>query len=160
MKRAYLLCLLLVFLAACSNPISNASSSGNSAKREAQVEQFVKSYLAILQDNDWDAFAELHWSEGEFSPSQLEEAFKPILEKTEGKLSSYELAEYVEYDQGNYLEYIDEEELPGSPELVRGSVEFFLLSDDPNDKDIYVWITVCEEDGKFKVFKYTDLSRE
>ncbi|MEZ6095227.1 MAG: hypothetical protein R3C03_13520 [Pirellulaceae bacterium] len=164
MNWKILLVVLPLFFIGCSKPGSNgantsASASGSPAGK-AELKKLTDAYLESLAARDWEKLSSLHWSGGEFTADYMEQNFGPMLDKTKGTMSKVELYELKEYDKDTYSDYLDDEEVPGDIENLRGEVEFAVRSDDASDKEFYCWILLCEEDGMWKVLKYIEAFRE
>ena len=170
MKYNACVLVLLTALVGCTKPSStnggsdgedsdvNASGNrGNVSNGKGQA--LADAYAKCLADADWVAFRDLHWSGGKETVETLEKSFAPLVEKI-GKPTETEFKKHNKYDGTTFEKYIDEEEIPGPKDILRGEIEFAVKSDQPGKPMLHVWAFVCEEDGQLKIFDYLEVWME
>ncbi|MCA9028456.1 MAG: hypothetical protein KDA86_24815 [Planctomycetaceae bacterium] len=122
------------------------------------VNAFCERVKEALAEKDWEKLDQLHWSGSPHTPESLRESYLPLLAPIE-EIEVVNVGSHNAYDLNTFDSYIDEEEIPGPKELLRGDVEFFVGSTDVPDS-LLIWVFLCEEDQELKVFDYIELSLE
>ena len=126
---------------------------------DANTRQLLDDLLVSLQEKDWNSLQELHWDGGEWTADKLRETYEPMLDRIGGAKNIFDKIEYLPMTADNYLDYIDEEELPGPSELMQGRMELNIVGAE-KEKFIRVWAYLAKVDGKSKIFGYIDLGLE
>ncbi|MEZ6048136.1 MAG: hypothetical protein R3C11_21680 [Planctomycetaceae bacterium] len=134
--RTLLHLVLIVILSGCSVPEKGEALPQNDNELaeqsgDAAVDRFIEELQSQLEKRDWQAVRNLHWSGMEITKESLQEQLEPLLEKV-GPTSGYTVTMHNKYDKETYQNYIDREEIPGPPELLRGSIEFSIKAADEN----------------------------
>ncbi|MCA9108979.1 MAG: hypothetical protein KDA52_03440 [Planctomycetaceae bacterium] len=111
-----------------------------------------------LAEKEWEKLDQLHWSGSPHTPESLQANYAPLLAKI-AKVELVNVGSHNNYDATSFDTFIDEEEIPGPKELLRGDVEFFVGSTDVPDS-LLIWVFLCEEDQQLKIFDYIELSLE
>jgi len=163
MWRALLTTFTLLAILGCDGAADGLLVESSDAEQPAEVPENVQTFLDDFQKavaaRDWEKLHSLHWSETKHTPEELEQTYSGLLEKV-GEVSAAEYGHGNFYDQNSFEKYIDEEEIPGPKELLRGDVEFFLSPGEPDARKILVWTYLCEEEGTIKVFDYIEVTLE
>ena len=143
---------LLIFLGCAEGRFnSSAERSTNDPEIVALIEVFTKSMKA----RDWETLRDLHWSESELTAENLKDLFAQPIEKIK-PVGSFATTQYLSFSASNYEKYMDDEELPGPADLIAGTVEFNVISAESNSY-ILVWVYLCREDGKLKIYDYIEI---
>lgn len=156
--------LLLVCVFGCGQPDEppgnpyDADGGAPSAEGTDSVNGLCERVKQALAEQDWEKLDQLHWSGSPHTPETLSESYSPLLAPIE-KIEVVNVGSHNAYDGTDFNSYIDEEEIPGPKELLRGDLEFFVGSADVTDS-ILIWRFLCEEDQQLKIFDYIELSRE
>ncbi|MCA9041790.1 MAG: hypothetical protein KDA65_15660 [Planctomycetaceae bacterium] len=161
--RVCLLLIVMMILAGCSSTEQAAPTAGENqlieATNDSVVEGFLQEFRTTLEKRNWEAFRKLHWSGSEQTAESLEQFFGPKLEKM-GPASGCAVRRHLIYDQDSYEDYIDREEIPGPPELLRGSIEFSIQGTKESSPGLNIWAYLAEEDGQVKIFDYLEVWTE
>ncbi len=150
---AWLVCMVVSGCTGATQEINEPS------KLAADAKELSGELESCLNDKEWDALRELHWSESKVTSDALREIYEPKLKRLHGQIAVSERIHYQTMNSSNFEQFADEEDLPGPAELLRGRIEFSLLgNENTNDNDgIHLYAYLCEENGETKIFGYIEL---
>ena len=162
MLRCASLVLLLLLGIGCAEPIDR-TDSGDTASTGGNADDVMRGLLDQLQealkDRDWEAVRKLHWSGMPETAQDLQEAYESKIDRLDG-VGRIATLDFQPMNEETYLQYMDEDELPGPVELLTGRLEFEIPGESSPQPSILVWAYLCQEEDAAKIFGYIDLSLE